>query len=218
VAADDLAGAAWLEGPESRQYEVRYAPWIDGKFGAPEVVSPRGPGSQLALAGAQLADGRLLLVWAGYDGSDDEIWFSVRTAGGGAWTAPARLADDNATPDITPAVVAFGQGALVAWSRFDGSEYRLMSARFDGARAGPARWSAPAGSLFPSFERGPSGPALLYRDARREAWTVAELDAEGAASRSALVESADEGRPLVSFEGSSVVWRFGDRTALSDWR
>ena len=219
VEGDSLLGSAWLEGPEARQYEVRYSRWSGGRFGAPEVVSPKGPGSQLALAGARLADGRELLVWAGYDGKDDEIWFAVRERGeSGTWSAPARIADDNDTPDITPAVVAHGNGALVVWSRFDGDEYRLMSARFDGEKPLPARWAGERGSLYPSFERGPAGPVLLFRDARRDGWTVAEIGADGAPGRSARIADDENGRPLVTFDGDSVLWRFGARDAVSSWQ
>lgn len=220
AAGDELLGAAWLEGPEARKFEVRFADWSSDRFSEPQVVAPAGPGSQLALEGTRLTDGRLLLVWSGYDGQDDEIWFSVRTSANGesSWSAPARVADDNATPDIVPAVVALGTGALVAWSRFDGSEYRLMSARFDGETMRDAGWAAPPGTLYPSVERGPTGPVLLFRDAARSRWTLAEVGADGRLGRSASLEAESDDRPLVSFEGRSVLWSVDGRSAVSSWQ
>ncbi len=217
---DELLGAAWLEGPEARKFEVRFAPWSGDRFAAPEIVAPAGAGSQLALQGSRLADGRLLLIWSGYDGQDDEIWFSVRVAEGntGSWSAPARVADDNATPDIVPAVATLGAGALVAWSRFDGSEYRLMTARFDGERMRDSRYAAPPGTLYPTIEQGPKGPALLFRDAGRSRWTIAEIGADGALGRSTSVDGESDARPLVSFEGGSVLWSVDDRSAVSAWQ
>jgi hypothetical protein len=220
VAGDQILGTAWLEGAGARSFEVRFAPWTGEHFGAPEVVAPAGPGRQLAPAGTRLPDGRLVLIWAGFDGQDDEIWLSVRSVSGqpAAWSVPARVADDNATPDITPAIAPLGRGALLAWSRFDGSEYRLMTARFDGERVTGARYAAPPGTLYPSIEAGPSGPALLFRDAARSDWVLAELDSEGGLSRTARIAGESDDRPLVSFEGASVLWSFGDRSALSAWQ
>ena len=179
------------------------------------VVAPAGPGSQLALRGCRIADGRLLLVWAGFDGEDDEIWYSV--GDGGGWTPPRRAAEDNAVPDITPTVAPWGGGAIVTWARYDGSEYRLMTAQLAGERMVGARWAAPAGSAFPTFEPGPAGLALLYRDGRRSAWAVAEIAPDGALGRRAHLDADGEERPIVRFEGASVLWSFGARSAVSPW-
>lgn len=215
VGSAGFEGVAWLEGPESRKNEIRFSSFDGERFAAPEIVSPQGPGSQLALAGTRLADGRLLLIWAGFDGVDDEIWWSVRASAGAGWSRPARVADDNATPDITPALATEGQGALVAWSRFDGSEYRLMTARFDGTAMTAAAWAADPGTLFPSFERGASELALLYRNARHERWAVARVDRTGRLGRAAELELESVERPLVAIERGTVHWELGDRTASS---
>lgn len=214
--ADQTVGAAWLEGDERERYAIRFAPWQGGSFGAPVEVAPAGPGSALALSGATLADGRMLLVWAGFDGADDEIWAVVgrdRT-----WTAPVRVAADNGVPDILPAVVASGSGALVAWSRLDGGEYRLAMASFDGDAFGAARLVGPPGTLDPSFEIVAGQPALLFRDARAGDWVVAEMPSQGAPGRRARAAGSVDERPAVSGDRSSVVWTFGDRSIASGWR
>jgi hypothetical protein len=210
-----LAGLAWLEGDDSDRLAVRYARWTADGFAAPMTVSPAGAGSQLALEAVTLADGRALLVWAGFDGEDDEIWASV--GDGERWSPPARVGGDNAVPDITPAVIADGAGAWVAWSRFDGSEYRLALARFRDGRFGDARWAAPAGSLYPTFETSADGIAVLYRDARTGSWALAELGGDGVPGRVARIEGPSDQRPAVRIEVNRVAWRWAARDAVSSW-
>ena len=133
-----LAGLAWLEGDDDRSFSVRAALWTGQRWQAPERVSFPGPGSQLALTGAVLADGSWLLAWSAFDGHDDEIVWSRRA--GSAWQPVKRLYPDNSVPDITPALAATADGgALIAWSRFDGHGYALRMARFPRRRRPLAR-------------------------------------------------------------------------------
>lgn len=210
--AGELAGLAWLEGGTRESYGVRYAPWTGAGWGAVEEVAPPGPGSQLALGAARLADGRLLLVWAGWDGGDDEIRFALRDAGGG-WSAPARVAADNDVPDITPAVTAAGEGALVAWSRYVDGQYRVAVARYDGERFRAAKLIGRPGTLYPSFEAPAphGGPRLLFRNARPAGWTVVQLDRSGAVERQFFVEAPDAARPTgIRIKGERIELVFGD--------
>jgi hypothetical protein len=203
-----LAGMAWLEGDGLRSLEVRAAAWDGGRWEAPVRVSPAGPGSQLALSGAVLADGSWLLAWSAFDGQDDEILWSLRAADG-AWSSPRRLSADNAVPDVTPALTASGDGALVAWSRFDGEGYSLHLARFAGGGWRGERAVAPTGSVHPSFE-GASGhrPLLLYRTVLPQAWSVLELDPAGRVLARATVPSS-LGRPdLTTGAGGDVRMRW----------
>jgi hypothetical protein len=196
AAAGELAGLAWLEGGTRESYGIRFAPWTGAGWGAAEEVAAPGPGSQLALAAARLADGRLLLVWAAYDGGDDEIRFALR-ATDGRWSAAARVAEDNTVPDITPAAAATADGALVAWSRYVEGEYRVALARFDGERFRAAKVVGRPGTLFPGFE--PPGPGgelrLLFRNARPPGWTLAELDRSGAIRQQWFLEARETTRP-----------------------
>ena len=211
-----LAGAAWLEGDREGAFAVLWAEWDGEAFLAPATVSPVPPtGTQLALAATQLADGRRLVVWAGYDGEDDEIWAALGDATG--WSRPLRVAPDNRVPDITPAVVTTPGGALVAWSRFDGEEYRVAMARLEGSRFLAARDLGPPGSLFPSFEATAAGTALLSRDARRGEWELTTLSADGRPERRARLVAGADDRPLVRADGSGVVWELGERSAISSW-
>jgi hypothetical protein len=203
-----LAGLAWLEGDGDRSLSVRAAAWTGTRWQAPERVSFPGPGSQLALTGAVLTDGSWLLAWSAFDGQDDEIVWSRRTAG--AWQPVKRLYPDNSVPDITPALIATADGgALVAWSRFDGHAYQLRMARFD--PAGDGRWTgehaaAPSGSLYPSFV---CGTRLLYLNAAPRAWSVLDLDAAGRVlGRASIAADATLDRPVVSFDGGQVRMRW----------
>jgi hypothetical protein len=202
VTGGELAGLAWLEGATRESYAVRYAPWVGAGWGPVEEVAAPGAGSQLALAALPLADGRILAVWAGYDGQDDEILFALRPAAG-PWSAPARVARDNDVPDITPALAATpgpDAGALVAWSRYDGGQYRVTVARFDGERFRGARVIGEPGTLEPGFlPPGPNGaPRLLYRHARPPGWTVADLDRSGAPGQAWYAATSDPARPTAA--------------------
>lgn len=199
--AGALAGLAWLEGETARSLAVRFAAWDGKAWQRPVTVSAPGPGTQIALAAAALADGTLLLVWSAFDGRDDEVMWSAWD--GQAWTRPERLAADNAVPDITPALVAVDGGALAAWSRFDGTTYQVVAARFaDGRWSAPVA-VAPGGSLYPSFEPAPlapgaAAPRLLVRTAAPRGWMLLELDGDGHPQRSAFVAAAESERPVVA--------------------
>jgi hypothetical protein len=201
-----LEGLAWLEGEERGALAVRFAGRSEAGWEAPQPVSQVGPGSQLALTGATLADGSLLLVWSAFDGEDDEILWSRRQDG--VWSAPRPVAAGHSVPDINPAAVALGEGALVAWSRYDGNDYRLQLARFvDGQWSSPRRLG-PAGSVLPSFDAFSDRAVLLFRTAQPRAWAVHEVDAAGRSRRRASLVTPNAARPVLEYEGSQVVFRW----------
>lgn len=198
-----LAGVAWLEGDGERASAVRAAVWTGSAWKAPERVSFPGPGSQLGLTGAVLADGSWLLAWSAFDGHDDEIVWSRKV--GASWQPVKRLYPDNAVPDITPALSATADGgALIAWSRYDGHGYALRMARF--ARDGwqDEHAAAPSGSLYPAFL---GAAKLLYLDAAPHGWSVLDLDPSGRAKARASVASALD-RPAVRFSGGTAEMRW----------
>ncbi|HVS01546.1 MAG TPA: hypothetical protein VMT16_02160 [Thermoanaerobaculia bacterium] len=194
VAAGHLSGIAWLEGDGERRLAVHAAAWDGGEWQGATRVAPPGPGSQLALSGAVLADGSWLLAWSAFDGADDEILWSVRQGAG--WSEPRRVAADNAVPDITPAVAATADGARLAWSRYDGESYRLLLAHWQGDG-----WSEPEvvggpGTLFPSWEPLPRGPGLLFRRAVPGEWVLLELDAGSRPRRTTTLAGPPLPRPI----------------------
>lgn len=208
-------GLAWLEGEESRSYGVRWSPWTEAGFAPPVEIAPPGPGSQLALAAARLEDGRTLLVWAAFDGTDDEIVAAV--GAGREWTAPVPVGRGNDVPDITPDVVAVAGGALVAWSRFDDGEYRVAVARLADGRFAELAAAGPPGSLFPTFESGDGDPVLLWHDARSDAWVLAELRGDEALVERARVAGDDDWRPVGTVTGRAAELRFGDGVRRVSW-
>jgi len=195
-----LQGMAWLEGNDDRSLAVRAAEWSGHAWKAVEPVSQPGPGSQIALAGAVLADGSWLLAWSAYDGEDHEIVWARRTAQG--WSPARPVSRGNAVPDITPALTAAGSGALLAWSRYDGESYRLQLARFEAGSWKDERPVAPSGSFHPSFQ----GPYLVYQTALPSSWSVLELAPSGKVLRRSAALSALTERPVLSEDGLRLRW------------
>ncbi len=213
-----LAGLAWLEGDHPRRAAVVAADWTGAGWGPTRTVSPPGRGSQSGLAAATLGEGSTLLVWSAFDGEDDEILWSRRRGEG--WGAPSRLHPGNATPDVTPAVIATRRGALAVWGRLDGGAYRLYSSRFAGGSWSPPRPAAAAGSLFPTLHRSRQGLFLLHWSAAPDGWAVAEIDAEARTLRRALVPAAPGPRPALAAsdgEGPTLRLAAGRRRAGAAW-
>ena len=177
---DSLAGLVWAAGNELRGLEIWAAEWLHGKWGEPELVSPKGPGSQVAPRALVLEDGSWLVVWAAYDGQDDEIVWSLRSRG--EWAKPERVAGDNAVPDITPRLLAIDRGALLAWSWYDGNDYRMKTSRFlDRSWTNPESFGE-KGSLYPTVIQTYVGGLLLYKTVEPASWTVLALDRQGVTS------------------------------------
>jgi hypothetical protein len=203
-----LKALAWLEGSAPRRQVLRVARRVADGWQSPETVSPRGAGSQMALATTYAGKGEWILVWAAYDGNDDEIlWSRFRLADGA--TPPMRLGEDNQVPDIVPCLLATPDGVLAAWNRYDGSKYRVHLARYDGKG-----WTAPTavdgkGSLYPSLHRAAGGTLLVYKTAVPAGWTVAELDRSGNVTRTASLATSHVERPAVTATTArdvSLVW------------
>ena len=217
-----LAGLAWLEGEDDRSLAVRAAAWNGRRWLTARKISHSGPGSQLALTGAVLGDGSWLLAWSAYDGTADEIVWSRRL--GNEWLPVSRVSAANAVPDVTPALTATagtaGDGALLAWSRYDGHGYQLRIARFERGEWRDERAAAPSGSLYPTFLGDPDRPRLLYLEASPRAWSVLDLDGAGRVTAKASVSSPSADRPVVSFANRSVRmrWTSAKRESRPRWK
>jgi hypothetical protein len=217
-----LAGLAWLEGDSRSTLAVRAADWDGAGWGSPQEVAPPSAGSQLALAGAVLRDSSALLVWSAFDGRDDEVLWSRRAQA--TWSPPARLGRDNAVPDIAPALLALpGGGALAAWSRFDGRQYRLALARFDGRAWQEPAIVGPPSALYPDFVTfGEARPEilLLARRAAPSGWVAVSLDAAGSPRQVAEVAAPGADRPLLRPDGPRLhlAWPAARKEATAFWR
>ncbi|MCP4201365.1 MAG: hypothetical protein GY769_05450 [bacterium] len=213
-----LTGAAWLEGESQRTMAVRFAEWTGIGWGPARTVSRPGPGSQTGLSGTTLRNGDVLLAWSRFDGSDDEIFWSLRE--GSTWSSPARVGADNSTPDITPALAAAGRGAALVWSRMDGGEYRLLARRFRSGEWQSERVLGPAGSAFPTLVRSDDTLMALYRTARPRGWSVTELNGGSPIPRRGRIHDTRSQRPVVAGIGSSgpiLRWLRPGRSATVRW-
>ena len=224
VSQAGLAGVVWLEGEQTNRLAVRAATRVGDRWGQTEMVSTPGPGSQVALTALALADGSWIAVWTRVDeeGDAETVW---STRSGGVWSEPQRVHENNTTHDVQPVLAPIRGGAVVAWSSFDGRDYRMRSARFDGRS-----WLASAhfggrGAGNPRFFDGPAGKEkpgsyLLYSTVAPSSWSVVELDETGerVATGELDREPHDAGPVLLlpAIDGSAVIsWPPVDPDAAS---
>lgn len=206
ASAGAFEGLAWLEGDSPTSYEVRVAEWDGGAWSAPVTVSS-ARGGQAGLVGTVLDDGRWLLVWSAFDGSDSDLYWSLGDRG--RWTTPRRLAPDNRVPDVTPSLVRVPGGALVVWAQPDGANYRLRAARFGDGWAKPGR-IGPDHASKPRFaELTGIGRFLLYRAGG--AWSTLEVDAGGRELRRATIADERSERPVLTDAGGGIGLRWQPR-------
>lgn len=197
LAADErLEGVAWLEGTWQQDLTVRAATWNGTSWETNELVSGRMSGPQVALSGTVLGDGSWLLVWAGFDGTDDEIYWSRRVDG--VWSTPKRLHAGNKVPDITPVVSVAGDSAVVAWSVFDGNDYRIRTARWQDQRWQVGSMLHGKGGLQADWERQDDRSFLVYRTIVPEAWHVVEYGQGGQRTGKSSVASEAPDRPVLA--------------------
>jgi hypothetical protein len=225
-----LAGLVWLEGSTLRTLAVRYASWDGSGWQDEQLISAPGPGSQLALTAARLADGSWLLAWSAFDGEADQIVWSARR--GRIWTRPQPLVAHparsprepqarqapNVTPDLAPLPASQGGGALIAWSRLAGPAgepaYRVMTARFVDGRWQEPELVGPPGSLYPSFVAAPARLRMLYRTAAPGGWTLLDLAPGGRPVKAASLgnpqdgEATERGRPVPTAGAGGVLFRW----------
>lgn len=199
VESGRLWGVAWLEGDGGENNAVLAARWLGDEWGLVRAVSPYTGEAQLALTGTVLGDSTSLLAWAAVVGSDDEILWSRWAAVERSWSTPRRAHPDNDVPDIVPKVAATERGPLLAWSSYDGVDYRLRVARLDEQRGWlDTGFVGGAGSLYPTLIPAGAGSAFLYLVTAPEEWAILEVGADGAvARRAATPRVAGEARPLV---------------------
>jgi hypothetical protein len=200
---DELGGLAWLEGPDPGSMSVRSASWTGSEWKPVQVVSPPIKGSQTGLTSTVLADGSWLLVWAAFDGHDDDIYWSQKK--GSNWTPPTRLTGNNNWPDITPEVIATRKGALAAWSRFDGNDYRLTISRFDGSRWGAPQTVGGRGSVDPQLTTSGGQIYLLFNSASTASWSVLEIQPSGRIGRRASLPGPGDEMPVLTWTSSHQV-------------
>ncbi len=218
IGSDRLLGLLWLAGETQRELELHSAEWLGTSWSEVAVVSPRGPGSQVAPAVTTLRDGRWLAVWTAYDGHDDETSWSLFD--GRRWSPPRRLHDENESPDITPAVVTTRSGAVAAWSTFDGHDYRIRTAFFDDRGWRLVDHQSGRGATDPQFQQRGGLLLLSYRTVIPDEWVFGELDTTGVELRRAIVSSSNAYRPAVRWGDGGVRLQWHDLdgdSAIATW-
>jgi hypothetical protein len=193
--AGAVEGLLWLEGEGRESLRVFFSVWLGITWSEPQPVGIDPPGGALALDAARLADGSWLVAWAGFDGEDDEIYWSLVIEGSA--TEPVALTD-NDVPDVLPSVTAAGPDALLAWNHFDGEEYRVLVTRMSEGRWTEPR-AEPRGTFEPVLLERDGVPTLLYFSYRggEASWNLAELDPEGRALRRSSTAALGRDRPVV---------------------
>jgi hypothetical protein len=199
----ELVGIAWLEGEDFDRLAVRAASRSASGWGPVETVSPAAPGGQVALQGDVLSDGSWLLVWSRWDGEDTETVWSRRIEPG-RWRAVEAVHEPNTVPDLTPALLALDDRALVAWSWYDGSTLRQRLSRLEGDRWVDTGYRGPAASVYPSFLASPTGARLLFQTIVPRGWTIVQIDPTGRQGLSASVGEASHTRPVITEDDEGV--------------
>ncbi|MFQ5525377.1 MAG: hypothetical protein ACE5GX_03875 [Thermoanaerobaculia bacterium] len=213
-----LEGVAWLEGEGQSQLSVRFAAWNGIGWGRPRVISRPGPGSQTGLTGATLRNGNLLLAWSRFDGTDDEIYWSL--GDGAIWSKPVRVGTDNRTPDITPVVASSHRGARLVWGRMVAGEYFLVEKTFGSGEWLGERVISGPGSVFPSLVRSDDRLLALYRTALPLGWGVTDLDGASSIARKAHLAASRPQRPVLrelQSTGPILEWLRPDGLATLRW-
>jgi hypothetical protein len=205
VEAGRLVGAAWLEGPGLQRLRVKTADWSGSQWGPVATVSAPSSGSQTGLTGTVLSDGSTLLVWSQFDGADDELFFSWRRSVN--WSAPQRVSSDNMYPDVSPSATFQRRGALIAWSRFDGSTYSVWTAEFHRGKWKRERVAGESGSLFPQLIHRQGSLFLVSRSSIPRGWSIRRLAEEGRSERFSFAASESSNRPVLTKTSDASVTR-----------
>ncbi len=213
-----LEGLAWLEGPDIKSLSVRLAFFQESSWSNPVEVPRPTKGSQSGLSATLLADGSWLLVWAAFDGTDDDIFYSQVI--GDLVTRARRVTANNRVPDVMPSILASDSGALLAWSQLEDGDYRIKISRFDGSAWSGARTHGPPGSLRAQLSLQDNQVSLVYREAWPRSWTVSELGLSGRAQRRANFAVASDDRPIIAqSSGGTVVLRWaGAQPSEAAWK
>ena len=210
----ELEGLAWLEGADLKSLSVRLARRQPSEWSDVVEIAPATKGSQSGLTASVLSDGNWLLVWAAFDGNDDDLFFSRMI--GDTVSRPARLTR-NGVPDVMPSLIASDNGALLAWSQLEDGDYRVKVSYFDGAAWSSPRTHGPPGAQRAELTRHNEQVRLVYRQAWPRGWIVSEISSSGRTERRAEFSVSSSSRPVITNSTGSTLqmrWpRVGSREA-----
>lgn len=93
------------------------------KVNSPRVTSNLSP--QMVVD----PQGKLWIFWSGFDGVDDDIYYSYWN--GHTWQPEARINPDNTVPDVNPSAKVDESGVIwVTWNGFAGQGYRTYTSHW----------------------------------------------------------------------------------------
>ena len=112
---------------------------------------------------------------------------------------------DTGWTGYAPLSEATKTGALVAWSRNDGDDYRMTISKFDGSK-----WYAPQtvggrGAVDPQLTILDRKIYLLFNSASTASWSILELQPTGRVLRQASVAGPGDERPILTWTSSHQV-------------
>ncbi len=192
----ELEGLAWLEGADLKSLSVRFSHRQSSEWSDVVEIAPATRGSQSGLTATVLADGSWLLVWAAFDGNDDDLFFSQIV--GESISRPARVLRNNGVPDIMPSLIASDTGALLAWSQLEEGHYRVKVSYFDGGAWSGSRTHGPPGAQRAELIRHNDDLRLVYQQAWPRGWNVSEIDGLGRTERRAEFPVSSHRRPALT--------------------
>ena len=206
-----VAGLVWRQGPHRDEQRLISAAWNGIGWDAEEVIAPDQCNERTALTAIVLGDGSWLAVWAAVDG-DDDLWWSRRSRTG--WSQPKRVHADNGTPDVAPRLTRIPSGALLAWSWFDGSDYRLRLSSFEARKWRELGIRSGRGADPVEFVDLPTGPGLLHTYVGPEPsdpyrWSLIHLDRSGRELLRKDVRHQDLRSPAVVMRDDDLLLRWG---------
>jgi len=148
----DPQGTAWVTWTRWRegQKDIYIAHWTGSRWTLPQKVNSPRVTSNLSPQIVLDHQDRPWIFWAGFDGTDDDIYYSYWNGQG--WQPEARVNFNDTVPDVTPSATVDETGTIwVAWSGFDGETYRIYFSYWT-----LAGWAPEA--LVTSRRDDPSGP------------------------------------------------------------
>ncbi len=122
----DLSGTTWVvwSARVKEGFKLYYATLKRGSVEQPPKRIKTGMSSNIGPHLASGKDGTPILVWAGNNGKNDDVYFSRWN--GGQWSKPLRINSRNSTPDYLPKIYVDQNGrASVEWKAMSPSGQTL---------------------------------------------------------------------------------------------
>ncbi len=128
-------GTTWIAWSSVRgaTSQLKFCFFDGSKWSDPEKIPAANLTSNTGVSIFIDQSNRPWIVWSGFDGKDDDIYFSRWD--GEVWEMPSRVHVDNDTPDLLPTIVGNKDNyPTIFWYGFNGEKYVRYSSRWTGHR------------------------------------------------------------------------------------